>query len=319
MKPPSLRGIFVLAAIGIVAVVEGRLTLGLPNPDSSIHAHHLEHIFFVLAGVLWGIALARGLRRFNGTAPDEHHGSGGWLFVAILAPVAIMFEMWPATYPYLDAHPFVHFLEHALLVVLGFAAAFAGYRFSRGIGWALGGAAIAMAWAAAYGYGVTPGPNPLLASAQAQAQTQAQTLAKTQPHAATQTPPPGKGIFDAHCAACHQAQGTGIPGAFPPLAHHVPQLLAVAKGRSYVEHVVLDGLQGAITVNGATYNGVMPAWGPQLSNQQIADVLNYVATAWGNVPPAGQGPFTTSELKQARSEQLAPHQVHQLRQKLNLP
>jgi len=309
MKRPSLSGIYVLVVIGILSAAEGRLTLGLPDPDSSIHAHHLQHIFFVLAGAVWGIALARALLRLRGGAAGEEQGSGLWLFAAILAPAAIMFEMWPTTYPYLEAHPFVHFLEHALLVVLGFATTFSGYRFSRGIGWALGGVAIAMAWAAAYGYGVIPGPNPLLTTAAA---------AQGQPPVAAAAPP-GKSVYDQHCAACHQARGTGVPGAFPPLADHVPLLLAVPNGRNYVEHVVLDGLQGTLTVQGNTYNGVMPPWGPQLSDQQIADALDYIATAWGNVRPAGQGPFTATELAQARSERLTPQQGYQLRQKLNLP
>ena len=55
------------------------------------------------------------------------------------------------------------------------------------------------------------------------------------------------------------------------------------------------------------------------ASEQIADALDYIATAWGNVRPAGQGPFTATELAQARSERLTPQQVYQLRQKLNLP
>lgn len=308
MRRPSLAGIYTLLVVGALCVVEGRLTLGLPSPDSSIHAHHLQHIFFVLAGALWGIAVGRVWRRVRGEGVDRR-GSNAWLVLAILSPAAIMFEMWPATYPYLEAHPFVHFLEHAILVVLGFSTTVAGYRFGRGIGWAMGGVAVAMAWAAAYGYGVSPGPNPLLAQA------------ATQPRAGLQAaaPPPGKSVYDRHCAACHQAGGTGVPGAFPPLAGHVPALLAAPSGRVYVEHVVLDGLQGAITVRGNTFDGVMPAWGPQLTDGQVADVLNYVSTAWGNARPAGQGAFTAGEITQARDTPMTPPQVYRRRQTLHLP
>ena len=89
----------------------------------------------------------------------------------------------------------------------------------------------------------------------------------------------GESVFTANCVACHQANGQGIAGAFPPLANHVPSLYNADRG--YLIDVLLYGLQGQIQVNGQSYNGVMTAW-PQLSDQEIADVLNYISTAWGN-------------------------------------
>jgi nitrite reductase (NO-forming) len=76
--------------------------------------------------------------------------------------------------------------------------------------------------------------------------------------------------------ACHQQEGQGLPGAFPPLANSDYLRENPERGIS----VLLDGLSGEITVNGATYNGVMPA--VQLSDEEVANVLTYVLNSWGN-------------------------------------
>ena len=84
-------------------------------------------------------------------------------------------------------------------------------------------------------------------------------------------------IFATNCAACHQAEGQGLAGQFPPLA-----------GSSWVTEdpetpvrIVLLGLQGAIEVEGQTYNGIMP---PQahLNDEQIANLITYVRSSFGN-------------------------------------
>jgi len=86
----------------------------------------------------------------------------------------------------------------------------------------------------------------------------------------------GKGVYAANCAACHQANGQGIPKAFPPLVRS--DYLNADKVRAI--RTVTGGLQGPITVNGEKYNGVMPAW--TLSDEDVAAVLSYVYGSWGN-------------------------------------
>ncbi|MES2919670.1 MAG: cytochrome D1 domain-containing protein [Pseudomonadota bacterium] len=88
----------------------------------------------------------------------------------------------------------------------------------------------------------------------------------------------GKAVYLANCAACHQPAGTGLAGAFPPLAKS--DYLA-KQSLDKVITVVLKGLTGAITVNGSKYNGVMPGL-PQLSDTEVANVLTYVYSSWGN-------------------------------------
>jgi mono/diheme cytochrome c family protein len=124
----------------------------------------------------------------------------------------------------------------------------------------------------------------------------------------------GSRVYAANCAACHQAGGTGVPAAFPPLAGHVPELLKRADGRSYVGKVLLFGLEGEINVNGNAFVGAMPAWSA-LSDNDIADVLNYVSYAWDNGKslPSGFRPFTSDEIKALRAPELTSAQVYALR------
>lgn len=88
----------------------------------------------------------------------------------------------------------------------------------------------------------------------------------------------GGAIFSAQCSACHQSSGQGVPGSFPPLAGS-----AWLQGDPDIPvSIVHDGLQGEIEVEGDSYNGVMPAFGGQLSNAEIAAVLSHVRQEWGN-------------------------------------
>lgn len=86
----------------------------------------------------------------------------------------------------------------------------------------------------------------------------------------------GKQIYSQTCFACHQAEGQGIPNAFPPLAKS--DYLNADVNRAI--KIVLKGLSGEITVNGKKYNSVMTR--QAISNDEIADVLTYVYNSWGN-------------------------------------
>jgi mono/diheme cytochrome c family protein len=112
------------------------------------------------------------------------------------------------------------------------------------------------------------------------------------------------------CQTCHQADGKGLPGVYPPLAGSEwvtgPAELPIA--------IVLHGLQGEIVVAGVTYNNNMMPW-KHLDDAQIAAALTYVRSAWGNAAPAvtaadvakvraatmdRPGPWTVADLKAAR-------------------
>lgn len=111
----------------------------------------------------------------------------------------------------------------------------------------------------------------------------------------------GLAVFEASCAACHGFAGEGLVGAVPPLVADVPALLSLEGGREYLVRVLLNGLSGEIEVQGRRYSGVMPSWA-HLSDQELADVLNHVATAWGNAAllPPDEVEFTALEVALAR-------------------
>jgi mono/diheme cytochrome c family protein len=92
----------------------------------------------------------------------------------------------------------------------------------------------------------------------------------------------GAQIFASRCSSCHQATGAGLPGVFPPLAGSE----WVNGDASKVAEILLLGVNGPITVKGATFHGVMPAFGHQLSDAEIAAVASYVRSSFGNKSPA---------------------------------
>lgn len=92
----------------------------------------------------------------------------------------------------------------------------------------------------------------------------------------------GKKVFTQNCAVCHQANGEGVAGQFPPLVASEWVLSNEWHGDNHLVKVVLNGLQGVVTVKGSQYNNVMAPWGKVLKDDQIAAVLTYVRNEWGN-------------------------------------
>ena len=102
----------------------------------------------------------------------------------------------------------------------------------------------------------------------------------------------GAGSY-AVCGGCHQGNGMGLPGQFPPLAGSD----WVTGGTERLIRIVLHGLMGPVTVNGSTYNGAMPAQGA-MSDTDLANALTYVRNTWGN-----EAPMVTKEMvKKVRDE-----------------
>jgi mono/diheme cytochrome c family protein len=87
----------------------------------------------------------------------------------------------------------------------------------------------------------------------------------------------GQEVFNTTCKICHQENGQGLAKLYPPLA----QSDFLLKDPKRAIGIVLNGLNGEITVNGNIYNMEMPAQ-TKLNDQQVADVLNFVRNSWGN-------------------------------------
>lgn len=88
----------------------------------------------------------------------------------------------------------------------------------------------------------------------------------------------GAAIYASRCVACHQATGAGLPGVFPPLAGSE----WVLGKDSTLARIVLHGIDGPLTVKGGAYNGAMPAFKDQLQDAEIAALLSYLRSQWGN-------------------------------------
>lgn len=105
----------------------------------------------------------------------------------------------------------------------------------------------------------------------------------------------GRQVYNTYCSACHQPNGRGLPGQFPPLAGSD---WVLTEGPNRLIRIVLDGLQGPITVNGVEYNNVMLPWRDQLSDEDIAAVVTFIRgnKEWGN----NAAPATPAQVKVIR-------------------
>ncbi len=122
-------------------------------------------------------------------------------------------------------------------------------------------------------------------------------------------------VFNNNCAMCHQLGAAGVPGEFPRLAGRAGKIAAAAAGRNYLERVVLFGMIGKVTVDGTPIvGGVMPSFA-SLSDQDLADALNYIVSLDDSGKLQWKGAvFKPADLATARADKaLSPAQVHQLR------
>ena len=153
---------------------------------------------------------------------------------------------------------------------------------------------------------------------QQEADDQTQERRVEEPPVAGDQPAPivvrGDQVYAGVCQPCHQAHGHGIPGQYPPLVgsdwlledHETPI------------RILLHGLSGPVVIKGRTYNNRMPPFHDKLSNEEIAAVITYARSGWGNnappVTPAlvdsirqqtqGRSEWTAAELLKLRPPQL---------------
>jgi mono/diheme cytochrome c family protein len=106
----------------------------------------------------------------------------------------------------------------------------------------------------------------------------------------------GRALFVEQCAACHQEDGRGVPGIYPPLAGRIGRFVELPDGRAYLARVVIHGLFGPISVDERSYSGLMPPQ-PDLDDAKIAAILNYaLAELSSEQLPAGFAPLSAAEV-----------------------
>ena len=122
----------------------------------------------------------------------------------------------------------------------------------------------------------------------------------------------GKAIFMQTCMACHQPTGLGIPGAFPPF-----------DGSEYVQGdtkrlvaLVIKGYMGPITVKGVNFNNILIAVDTQFpilkENAKLADVLNYIRTAWSNKADTAITPDFIQKIRDEFKDRTTPWNAEDL-------
>lgn len=103
----------------------------------------------------------------------------------------------------------------------------------------------------------------------------------------------GKKVYDTYCLTCHQVDGAGVPRMNPPLI----KTTYVLGDKKRLINVILKGLNEEVEINGEYYDNPMPPQ-PQLTDQQVADVLTYVRNSFGNKGSA----VTLAEVKIIRAK-----------------
>jgi mono/diheme cytochrome c family protein len=102
----------------------------------------------------------------------------------------------------------------------------------------------------------------------------------------------GKEVYATYCQSCHMEDGKGIPGVNPPVA----KADYMKKPTDTLIYVILKGQSGEVMVNGKKYNVPMPPM-EYLTDEQIADVVNYTKNSWGNKIPGVAKPTMVESLR----------------------
>ena len=121
----------------------------------------------------------------------------------------------------------------------------------------------------------------------------------------------GAALFTQHCAACHQADGSGTIGLAPALKGE--HWLRLGTDRQYLAQVISHGLSGPIVVNGQRMVGNMPAFAGQLNDEALAAIATHVQGTLQERP--GQA-YSAAEIATARSSAGSPPQSRALRVQL---
>lgn len=101
----------------------------------------------------------------------------------------------------------------------------------------------------------------------------------------------GKALYMQYCLSCHQADGGGVPNMNPPLI----KTSYVLGDKVRLSKILLNGFSERVEIEGEMYSNVMPSFS-YLTNQQIADVLTYVRSNFGNKA----GAVTAAEVNKVR-------------------
>jgi mono/diheme cytochrome c family protein len=120
----------------------------------------------------------------------------------------------------------------------------------------------------------------------------------------------GSQVFASNCIVCHQPDGKGVPGIYPPLADTIGSYVKLKAGRVYLAHVPSFGLAGKVDSHGGSFDGNMPPL-TQLSDDDMAAVINYVLAKFNqSLLPGDFKPLTAEEVHGYRAKPMEEANVH---------
>lgn len=121
----------------------------------------------------------------------------------------------------------------------------------------------------------------------------------------------GAELFARHCAACHQADGAGVPGLAPPLVGALKNIAENDQGRTYIAHVLVSGMAGTIRTGAGKFSGVMPSQAA-LADRELAAIASYVLAAFND----SRVTLRAEEFAALRGRPLPPGEVRKLREQV---
>jgi mono/diheme cytochrome c family protein len=125
--------------------------------------------------------------------------------------------------------------------------------------------------------------------------------------------PDGAALFAARCVPCHQADATGADGLAPSLAGTLKNYLTTTEGKQYLSQIAVSGMAGRIESQGRVVVGMMPSFKTDLSDAEIAAVVNYVLGHFNGVADA---PIAPAAIAAARQAGPTPTETRKLREKI---
>jgi mono/diheme cytochrome c family protein len=130
----------------------------------------------------------------------------------------------------------------------------------------------------------------------------------------------GQKIFKERCVLCHQEDAHGAAGVAPSLVGTLVPYLSSVEGKRYLAQILISGMIGSIDTEGHKFNGMMPSFRAELSDTDIAAIINYVLGAFNGVSDAGAAaPIAPEEVTAAASSNPVATSTRTLRQSLRVP
>jgi mono/diheme cytochrome c family protein len=129
----------------------------------------------------------------------------------------------------------------------------------------------------------------------------------------------GQKIFKERCALCHQEDAHGAAGVAPSLVGTLARYLGSAEGKRYLAQILISGMVGPIDTEGHKFSGLMPSFRAELSDTEIAAIINFVLGTYNGVNDAGAAmPIAPQDVAAASAANPIATATRALRQSLGV-